>query len=167
MHHISRAKLGWIDIRSLNEPRPAKTCSRAYADCEGPDQPAHARSLIRVFTFRLQNIGCNVLKNVWMGNKGRVILCACAGCALCECSKALFRLMLPIWKVLLRYILLYSRKVLNNHCLTEIIWPMLYYGLENKLQLYKWIVLTRSAMNFRFVVHRFICKYSRRRGHGT
>ena len=69
--------------------------------------------------------------------------------------------------VLLRYILLYSRKVLNNHCLTEIIWPMLYYGLENKLQLYKWIVLTRSAMNVRFVVYRFICKYSRRGGHGT
>ena len=26
-----------------------------YADSEGPDQPAHARSLIRVFAIRLQS----------------------------------------------------------------------------------------------------------------
>ena len=33
-------------------PRLAKTCLRAYADNEGPDQPAHPRSLIRAFTIR-------------------------------------------------------------------------------------------------------------------
>ena len=33
----------------------AITCLQAYADGEGPDQPAHSRSLIRAFTDRLQN----------------------------------------------------------------------------------------------------------------
>ena len=36
-------------------PRYAKTCPRAYAESEGPDQPAHPRSLIRAFTVRVQN----------------------------------------------------------------------------------------------------------------
>ena len=30
----------------------AKLCLGAYADSEGPDQPAHSRSLIRAFTVR-------------------------------------------------------------------------------------------------------------------
>ena len=30
-------------------PRRARTCLRVYADIEGPDQPAHPRSLIRAF----------------------------------------------------------------------------------------------------------------------
>ena len=30
----------------------AKTCLRACADKEGPDQPAHSRSLIRTFSVR-------------------------------------------------------------------------------------------------------------------
>ena len=34
-------------------PRNAKTCLRAYADREGPDQPAHLRSEIRTFTIRI------------------------------------------------------------------------------------------------------------------
>ena len=33
-------------------PRHAKKCLWAYADSEGPDQPAHVRSLIRVFPVR-------------------------------------------------------------------------------------------------------------------
>ena len=35
-----------------NGPCQAKTCIRAYADSEGPDQPAHPRSLIRVSAIR-------------------------------------------------------------------------------------------------------------------
>ena len=34
------------------EPGHAKTCLRAYADSEGPDKPAHPRSLIRAFIVR-------------------------------------------------------------------------------------------------------------------
>ena len=33
-------------------PHTAKTCLRAYADSEGPDQPAHLRNLIRTFAVR-------------------------------------------------------------------------------------------------------------------
>ena len=41
----------------LNEEglRHAKTCLRAYADNEGPDQTAHLRSLIKAFAARKQN----------------------------------------------------------------------------------------------------------------
>ena len=42
----------------LYGPRHAKTCLRpyaAYADSDGPDQPAHPRSLISTFTVRYQN----------------------------------------------------------------------------------------------------------------
>ena len=35
--------------------RSAKTCLRACADSEDPDQPAHPRSLIRAFDVRKQN----------------------------------------------------------------------------------------------------------------
>ena len=38
--------------RTTIGPRHAKTCPRAYADIEGPDQPAHLRSLIRAFAVR-------------------------------------------------------------------------------------------------------------------
>ena len=34
---------------------PCETCLREYADSEGPDQSAHARTLIRAFTVRNQN----------------------------------------------------------------------------------------------------------------
>ena len=37
------------------EPRHAKMSLRAYANSEGPDQPAHPRSLIRAFATRKQN----------------------------------------------------------------------------------------------------------------
>ena len=33
-------------------PDHVKTCLRAYTDSEGPDQPAHPRSLIKGFTVR-------------------------------------------------------------------------------------------------------------------
>ena len=36
-------------------PRNTKMCLRAYADNEGPDKPAHPRSLISAFTLRQQN----------------------------------------------------------------------------------------------------------------
>ena len=38
-----------------NDPYHEKGIFRAYADCEGPDQTAHTRSLIRAFAFRLQD----------------------------------------------------------------------------------------------------------------
>ena len=47
--------------------RHAKTCFRAYADSEGPDQPAHSRCLIRTFTVREQNHW--TLQNVSMESK--------------------------------------------------------------------------------------------------
>ena len=40
---------------ALIGPRHEKTCLRAYADSEGPDQPAHPRNLIRASTVRYQN----------------------------------------------------------------------------------------------------------------
>ena len=45
-----------------------KTGLRAYADSEGPDQPAHPSSLIRAFTVRLQNH--RILKNISIYYKG-------------------------------------------------------------------------------------------------
>ena len=39
----------------LFRPRHTKTCVRAYADSEDPDQPAQPRSLIRDFTVPLQD----------------------------------------------------------------------------------------------------------------
>ena len=45
----------------------AKTCLRAYADSEGPDQPAHSHSLIRAFVVRKQNHW--LLQNVSMESK--------------------------------------------------------------------------------------------------
>ena len=41
--------------KSLYGPRNAKTSRRAFADGEGPDQPAHPRSLIRALAIREQN----------------------------------------------------------------------------------------------------------------
>ena len=40
---------------SLYGSSHGKTCLRAYADSEGPDQTAHPRSLIRAFAVRLKN----------------------------------------------------------------------------------------------------------------
>ena len=56
--------------------RHAKTCLQANADSKGPDQPAHARSLIRALTVRSQNHWLQ--QNLWRA-KARMILCACAG----------------------------------------------------------------------------------------
>ena len=39
--------------RRIFRQRHAQACLQAYADSEGPDQTAHSRSLIRVFTVRL------------------------------------------------------------------------------------------------------------------
>ena len=50
-------------------PPSAKTCLRAYADSEGPDQPAHPRSLIRAFAVRKQNHW--IQQNVSMESKGK------------------------------------------------------------------------------------------------
>ena len=47
----------------------AKTCLLAYADSEGPDQPAHPCSPSRVFTVCLQNH--SMLQNVSMESKGQ------------------------------------------------------------------------------------------------
>ena len=57
-------------LNSLNisyGPRHAKTCLSAYADSEGPDQPAHPHILIRAFAVRKQNHW--ILKNISMENK--------------------------------------------------------------------------------------------------
>ena len=40
----------------LYGPCPAKTCLQAYLVIEGPDQPAHPRSLIRAFAVRQQSL---------------------------------------------------------------------------------------------------------------
>ena len=37
---------------SIYRPRQVRTCLRAYADSESPDQPAHPRSLIMAFAVR-------------------------------------------------------------------------------------------------------------------
>ena len=39
----------------IHGPRHAKTCLRAYADSEGPDNPSHPHGLIRAFAVRCQN----------------------------------------------------------------------------------------------------------------
>ena len=39
----------FLHIASPGGPRHAKTCLRAYADSEGPDQTAHPRSMLRAF----------------------------------------------------------------------------------------------------------------------
>ena len=36
---------------------PEKRDLRTYANSEDPDQPAHLRSLVRIFAIRLHNIG--------------------------------------------------------------------------------------------------------------
>ena len=46
-------KMSFLQI--LYEMRHAKTCLLAYTDSDGPDQPAHPRSLIRVFNVCFQN----------------------------------------------------------------------------------------------------------------
>ena len=46
---------------------PCENLLRSYADSEGPDQPAHPRSLIRAFTVRLQNHW--IQQNIWMESK--------------------------------------------------------------------------------------------------
>ena len=71
-----------------------KRILQAYAESEGPDQPALPHSLIRAFTVRLQNHW--TLQYVWMESKGadctlrmrRMIWI----CVFCACSKACFRL---------------------------------------------------------------------------
>ena len=62
---------------ALRGLRHAKTCLWVYADSEGPDQPAHPRSLIRAFIVRLKNHW--IVQNIGMRAKARMILCACTG----------------------------------------------------------------------------------------
>ena len=38
-------------IQWISRAAPCEKSFQAYAESEGPDQPAHARRLIRVFTF--------------------------------------------------------------------------------------------------------------------
>ena len=78
-------------------PRRAEMLPRANANSEGPDRPAHARSLIKIFIVRLQNHW--ILHNVWMQNEGlddalRMRKMIWIG-AFCTFSKALFRLARP------------------------------------------------------------------------
>ena len=40
------------NLDTVRGPRIAKTCFWAYADSEGPDQPAPLHSLFRAFTVR-------------------------------------------------------------------------------------------------------------------
>ena len=51
----------------LSGSRYEKTCLVAYVDSEGPDQPAHSRSLIRAFTVRYHNHW--ILQNVRIDSK--------------------------------------------------------------------------------------------------
>ena len=76
----------------LNGPLHAKAYLRAYADREGPDQPAHPRSLIRASMSANRIIG-HYRIHQWREN-AQIGLCACAGriwiCAFCACSKTPF-----------------------------------------------------------------------------
>ena len=58
-------------------PRYAKMCLRAVVDSEGPDLPAHLRSLNRVFAVRYRIIGYNEMRH-WKAN-ARMRLCAGVG----------------------------------------------------------------------------------------
>ena len=49
---ILRVTLNIIRVLILCKPCHTKTCLRAYAESEDPDQPAHPRSLIRAFIVR-------------------------------------------------------------------------------------------------------------------
>ena len=55
-----------------NRPYHAKTCLRAYADSEGPDQTAHPRSLIRAFPVANRIIGY-YRKYDWRGKARRIL----------------------------------------------------------------------------------------------
>ena len=55
---------------------PCKNMTRDYAGREGPEQPAHPRSLLSTFTVHYQNYW--ILLNVWMESKDQIILCSCA-----------------------------------------------------------------------------------------
>ena len=63
----------------VNGPRHAKTCLRAYAGNEGPDQPAHPHILIR--TLLSASLSANIIGYYrvfqWRAN-ARMRLCACA-----------------------------------------------------------------------------------------
>ena len=80
----------WYIIGSHHEKRSL----RAYADSEGPDQPAQPQphSLIRTISVYLQNHW--ILQNVWIESKGtHDILCMCRMmwfCLFCTCLNALF-----------------------------------------------------------------------------
>ena len=47
----------YIQYSKLYGPAAEKRDLRTYANSENPDQPAHLRSLVRIFAVRLHNIG--------------------------------------------------------------------------------------------------------------
>ena len=51
--------------------------SNVYSGSEGPEQPVHPRSLIKVFAVRKQNDW--ILQNIFMESYARIRLCAYAG----------------------------------------------------------------------------------------
>ena len=63
---VIQIKLGLI--KPILGPCHTKTCLPAYANSQGPDQPAHLRSLIKAFIVRGQNHW--ILQNVWIESKG-------------------------------------------------------------------------------------------------
>ena len=52
-HRYSPVALRLIYLSFLSGPRSEKTCLRGFANNKGTDQPAHSRSLISAFVFRL------------------------------------------------------------------------------------------------------------------
>ena len=70
----------------------AKPCFQAYADSEGPDHPAHSRSLIGAIIVHSQNHW--ILQNVWMESRGPEDILRMRWmawiCAFCACLKAHF-----------------------------------------------------------------------------
>ena len=62
-----------------NGPRHAKTYLRAYAGSEGPDQPAHPRSLIWAFHCPLTWLNIIDYRMYQFRENVRIRLCACAG----------------------------------------------------------------------------------------
>ena len=86
-------RAGWYELRH------AKTSLQAYADSEGPDQPAHPRSLIRAFAVR-KRMSRHSGSYQWRANarisfahalnESEPVHC-------CACSKGPFCLAWPIW----------------------------------------------------------------------
>ena len=88
-----------------------KTRLRAYADSEGPDQPAHSRSLIRAFTVRCQSNWILHRMYEWRANAWMMV-CACAGWSESAHFAHVRRHVLAWWHIMV----IYNFKYNANSC---------------------------------------------------